>query len=64
MIAFVSHWPHLDIVILLAIGCIGMYLVPALYDGYRRLRRAREFYSSERRKLENVARWHHNEHGS
>jgi hypothetical protein len=59
-----SQWRDWDVVLLLVIGCIAMYVLPALVDGYRRLRRAREFYSSERRKLENVARWHHNEHGS
>jgi hypothetical protein len=59
-----SQWRYLDVVILLVIGCIAMYAVPALIDGYRKLRRAREFYGAERRKLDNLARWHHNEHGS
>jgi hypothetical protein len=33
---------YLDVVILLVIGCIAMYAIPALIDGYRKLQHARE----------------------
>jgi hypothetical protein len=33
---------YLDVVVLLVIGCIAMYAVPALIDGYRKFRKGRE----------------------
>jgi hypothetical protein len=33
---------YLDVVILLVIGCVGMYVVPAMIDGYRKFNNGRE----------------------
>ena len=58
-----NFWTKYAPSILLFAFVISLYAVPALISGYRKLRRAREFHSAERRKIQNVGVWWHNEHG-
>ena len=37
-----GQWRYIDVVILLAVLILGMYVCPAMIDGYRKLRDARE----------------------